>query len=211
MVGVSDSKGCIYNPEGLEYNKLMEVKSQQGTVTKYQPGEVLPSEKVFELPVDILIPAAVPNSINDRNFDSVKAKLIIEAANIPMAPETEERFHQKGILVVPDFVANAGGVISSYAEYRGKNPGEMFHLVEKKLVRNTRKVLRLARKKGVKPRDAAMEIALVRIEKALEGKKRPPAKKPKEAPAATQPQQVPQEPQQDPHDTQSPHDTQPQA
>ncbi|MBI4020101.1 MAG: Glu/Leu/Phe/Val dehydrogenase [Candidatus Aenigmarchaeota archaeon] len=175
VVGVSDSGGCIYNPEGLDYSRLMEVKQREGTVAKYQPGEVLPSGKVFELPVDILVPAAIPNSINEGNIDNVKARLIAEAANIPMTPEIEQKLHEKGVLVIPDFVANAGGVISSYAEYRGKNPQDMFYLVEKKIVRNTRKILRHARKAGVKPRDAAMEMAIARVRKAMAKKAAKPA------------------------------------
>lgn len=92
-----------------------------------------------------------------------------------MTPEIEQKLHEKGVLVIPDFVANAGGVISSYAEYRGKNPQDMFYLVEKKIVRNTRKILRHARKAGVKPRDAAMEMAIARVRKAMAKKAAKPA------------------------------------
>ena len=84
------------------------------------------------MPVDVLVPAAVTDSINDKNKNEIKAKIIVEGSNIPMREYIEEEFFRKGILVVPDFVANAGGVISSYAEYRGYSHEKMFKLVEKK-------------------------------------------------------------------------------
>jgi len=94
----------------------------------------------------------------------------VEGSNIPMSAEIEEYLHEKGVLVVPDFVANAGGVISSYVEYKGGTAEEMFRLVEKKVVKNTAKVLRVAKKQRIKPRDAAMRIALERIKKKMEKK-----------------------------------------
>jgi len=170
IVAVSDSKGCIYNPDGLEYEKMMKVKKEMGSVTNYQPGEKLSNEQLFELPIDILIPAALSDVITRENVDKIKARIIVEAANIPTTPEIEEILHQKGILVVPDFVVNAGGVISSYAEYRGYHPEKMFKLVERKIKKNTKIVLERAREKNIKPRDAAMEIAKERVRKAMESK-----------------------------------------
>jgi glutamate dehydrogenase/leucine dehydrogenase len=167
IVAVSDSKGVIYNKDGLDVPKLMEVKKQTGSVINYKPGEVLPNEKIFELPVDILIPAAMPDVINEKNVDKVQAKIVVEASNIPAKPEIEEILHKRGILVVPDFVANAGGVISSYAEYRGYDEKKAFELIEKKIVKNTKMVLKRAKKLNVKPRDAALEIAKERVLKAM--------------------------------------------
>ncbi|MEM4590047.1 MAG: Glu/Leu/Phe/Val dehydrogenase, partial [Candidatus Micrarchaeia archaeon] len=138
-----------------------------GSVINYKPGEILKTSDLFELDVDILITAAVPDVINKDNVDKIRAKIIVEGSNIPTKPEYEEILHKKGILVIPDFVANAGGVISSYSEYKGKTPEEMFKLVEKKITSNVKKVLVLSRKEGIKPRDAAMKIALQRIEKKI--------------------------------------------
>ncbi|HJX05629.1 MAG TPA: Glu/Leu/Phe/Val dehydrogenase, partial [Candidatus Nanoarchaeia archaeon] len=104
------------------------------------------------------------------NKDKIRAKLVVEGSNIPMSAEVEEYLHKKGVLVVPDFVANAGGVISSYVEYKGGSVEEMFKLVEKKVVKNAAKVLRVAKKQGIKPRDAAMQIALERINERMEKK-----------------------------------------
>jgi glutamate dehydrogenase/leucine dehydrogenase len=163
LVAISDSKGTIYNPEGLDFQKLSEIKKQSGSVINYQPGQVLPNDEIFKLPVDILIPAALPDVINESNVNEVKAKVVIEAANIPCKPEIEKILHEKGILVVPDFVANAGGLISSYCEYRGYDENKMFALVEKKIKKNTKAVLRKAKKENILPREAALEIAKERI------------------------------------------------
>lgn len=162
IVAVSDSKGVIYNENGLDVKKLYYIKQKTGSVVNFK-GKVLSNEKIFELPVDVVIPAALPDVINKDNVNKVKTKIVVEAANIPTTPEMEEILHKRGILVVPDFVANAGGVISSYAEYRGHNPKRMFELVEQKIKRNVKIVLDRAKKENVKPRDAAVRIAQERI------------------------------------------------
>ncbi len=168
VVAVSDSKGVIYNPTGLDYQKLMDVKAKEGTVIKYPEGKVLTDPELFELPVDILIPGARPDVITDKNKGKVKAKLIVEAANIPMREETEEYFHQKGILIVPDFVANAGGVISSAVEFAGGNEQEMFKTVREKIRNNTKRVLERSTKDKVSPRKAATAIAREIVLTAME-------------------------------------------
>lgn len=168
IVAVSDSKGVIYNTDGIDFQKLSDVKKNTGSVVNYTPGKVLPNKEIFELPVDILIPAALPDVINKDNVDKVKAKILVEAANIPTTPEMEDVLYRKGILVVPDFVANAGGVISSYAEYRGYDESRMFKLIEKKIPKNVKTVLRRAKLLKIKPRDAAFQIAEERVKNAAE-------------------------------------------
>ena len=171
VVAVSDSKGCIYNPDGLYYEKLKKVKEETTSVINYEPGQVLKHEELFELPVDVLVPASIPDVINERNVDKIEAKLIVEAANIPATHESEEKLHEKGVLVVPDIIGNAGGVISSYAEYMGENPQRMFEMVKEKIVRNVRLVIKKAEEEKITPRDAALEIAQERIRKTM-GKRR---------------------------------------
>lgn len=97
----------------------------------------------------------------------IKAKIVIEAANIPIIPKIEEVIHERGILVIPNFIANAGGVISSYAEYRGYNPVQMFKFVKRKIKKNVKVVLNISKEKEIKPRDAAMDIAKERVKKAM--------------------------------------------
>lgn len=163
IVGVSDSKGLIYNPKGLNYNELMKVKAKTGSVVNYKKGKVMSGQNIIGLKADVLIPAAIPDLIKLKDAGKVKAKIIVEGSNIPMTPEVEEHLHKKGMLIVPDFVANAGGVISSYVEYIGGNEKKMFKMVKEKVINNTMQVLALAKKLKVKPRDAAMQIARKRV------------------------------------------------
>jgi glutamate dehydrogenase/leucine dehydrogenase len=163
IVATSDSKGCIYNKGGLGYSKLMEVKEKTGSVTNYKPGKALTNKEIVYLDVDILVPAAIPNLIVASDIDKIKAKLIVEGSNIPIEPKIEAILHKKGILIVPDFVANAGGVISSYVETIGGTPEKMFKIVEEKITKNTKIVLEHADKEKITPRDAALEIAKRRV------------------------------------------------
>ena len=167
LVAASDSKGVIHNPGGLRFEELAKTKKEKGSVTKYKPGHVLKPEQITGLEADMLITAAVPDLITIANKDKLKYRIIVEGSNIPMTPAIEEELHTKGILIIPDFVANAGGVISSYVEYKGGDDKEMFRLVKEKIVKNTRLVLEKSKKDNVSPRTAALEIAVARIEKAM--------------------------------------------
>ncbi len=165
IVAVSDSKGVVMNDSGLPYKDLMKVKKKTGSVVNYEGGAVIERAVLFELPVDVLIPAAMPDVIHGENVDRVGAKIVVEGANIPMKDEFEERLHRRGVLVIPDVVANAGGVISSYAEYRGYNPKKMLTLVERKVTGNVRFVVTESDATGEKPRDVAVKMAIERIRK----------------------------------------------
>lgn len=171
IVAVSDSKGCVYNKDGIDFNKVSTIKKETGTIINYKPGKVLKNEELFELPVDVLISAAVPDVITKKNVNKVKAKIIVEGSNIAIPHDVERILHKKGILVIPDFVANAGGLISSYVEYIGGTEKEMFKLVEEKIRKNTKIVLEKAREENLSPRDAAMKIAQERVRKAMKDKK----------------------------------------
>lgn len=166
IVAASDSKGVAYLPKGMDFAKLDKVKKEQRTVTAYPGAKTLAGPKIVELPVDILITAAIPDLINAANKGRVKAKLIVEGSNIPMKHEIEEQLRKRGTLVVPDFVANAGGVISSYVEYIGGKPAQMFKLVEQKVTKNTRMVLDASKKSGKPPRKEAERIAQERVLRA---------------------------------------------
>ena len=167
IVAVSDSRGCIYNPDGLVYGRLEKVKEETRSVINYKPGQVLTNEELYELQVDVIVPASVPDVINERNVEKIKAKLVVEAANIPAEAESERRLHERGVLVVPDIIANAGGVISSYAEYIGENPKGMCGMVEERIIRNVGLVIRKAREEKTTPRDSALAIAQERVREAM--------------------------------------------
>ncbi len=163
IVAVADQEGTAYNKDGLQENVLLKLKDQKKPVKDYPNAKKLSHDAIFGLPVDILIPASVTDVINEKNKQEIRAKIIVEGANIPMQESVEEWLWNKGILIVPDFVANAGGVISSYAEYRGYNPKRMFELVERKIKKTTRAVLKTALKTNRNPRRIAMEIAMKRF------------------------------------------------
>ncbi len=168
VVAVSDSKGTIHDERGLNHTELMAVKKKTGSVINYNKGNKLSSAELFGLKVDILIPGARPDVINESNKNNIKTKLIVEAANIPISEKIEEEFHKKGIWIVPDFVANAGGVISSYVEFIGGNEAQMFKTVKEKIRMNTKRVLEKAKSENISPRKAALELAKEIVRKAMQ-------------------------------------------
>ncbi len=174
IVALADRSGAVYAPKGLDDREIEQVIAEKKLLSECAGCSMVSANEFWKIPVDILIPASVTDVINDSNKNQVKAKVIVEAGNIPMSEAIEEKFHKKGVLVVPDFVANAGGVISSYAEYRGYNPKRMFDLVERKVTRSTERVLRESQQRGKSPRAVAIEIARERIDnkKNEAGKKR---------------------------------------
>jgi len=116
IIGASDSKGTIVNPMGLDVKKLQAYKNKTGSVSGYPGGECLESDKGVSQDVDILVPAALEDYINEENASSVKAKIIVELANGPVTPVADKILNEKNVLVVPDILANAGGVAVSYLE-----------------------------------------------------------------------------------------------
>lgn len=167
IVAVSDSKGAVYNPDGLEYGKLLRAKQATGAVKNYEGGQALENVELFRLSVDILIPGARPDVISEENAYDIKAKLIVEAANIPATLEAERVLHERGVLVVPDFIANAGGVITAAVEYKGGTEKEALETIRDKITKNTKQVLDLAKAQGIMPRVAAEKIAKERVLKAM--------------------------------------------
>lgn len=165
VIAVSDSSGTVYLRTGLDYATLLQTKEKTGSVLKYPGAKQLSRDIIYELTTNILIPAAGPDVINETNAGKLKTQIIVEGANIPMAEELEVKLHRKNILIVPDIIANAGGVISSYAEYKGFSEKKMFSLVEEKIVPNVEAVLS-ASKGATTPRAAALRIARERITKA---------------------------------------------
>lgn len=164
VVAIADSRGAIYSENGFD-KKIID----KAIKDRVHISEALKASKVLEKdfwskPVDILIPASVTDVINESNKDLIQAKIIVEAANIPMRENTEEELYRKGVTIVPDFVANAGGVISSYAEYRGYNPKRMFQLVEKKIVKSVTDVLKKSMQLKKNPRVVGLEIAQQKVE-----------------------------------------------
>jgi len=118
LVGAADSQGTMYNPEGLDVDILTRLKNEGKSVLDYPEGEKLGSNEIVSVPCDIWIPAARPDVINEKNVHLLNTKLVVEGANIPITEGAEKILYEKGILYVPDFIANAGGVICAASEYQ---------------------------------------------------------------------------------------------
>lgn len=117
VLGISDSREGVFSPTGINLGAAAAYKERNGSLVGFPGGEAVKNGELLERECDILIPAALENQISKKNADQIKAKLILEGANGPVTPEADEILHQKGTMVVPDIIANAGGVIVSYFEW----------------------------------------------------------------------------------------------
>jgi glutamate dehydrogenase (NAD(P)+) len=172
VVGLSDFWGAVYNPEGIEMAKALKhaYATDETHSLKYCKGSSeIPRDDLLYVNCDILVPAAVSKVINANNADLIKAKLVVEAANIPTTPEAEESLFKRGVLVMPDMLVNAGGVIGSYVEYLGKSADDAFAMIDSKIRKNTREVLKTAINSETitLPRTVAMKIAMDRVSRAM--------------------------------------------
>ncbi len=178
VVAVSDSKGGIFNSKGLNPDEVLKVKRETGSVINYKDVErKVTNEEILELEVDVLVPAAIENVITEANADRIKAKAIVEAANGPTTPEAEEILTKKGIVVVPDILANAGGVIMSHIEWVNNRMGgwiteeEARRRLEEKMTNNFMAVWDYWQSKldtsKHNMRDAAYAIAVDRVVRAM--------------------------------------------
>ena len=163
-VAIANSRFTLFSSNGLDNNFLNAVISGEKKLDDY-PGEKFSLDKFWEIESDILIPASVTDVINESNKDKIKTKLIVEGANIPMRENIEDGLFQRGIMIVPDVVANSGGVISSYAEYSGISNSQMFKLVKEKVVSITKEVIEKSIKSKTNSRVVAMQIASERLER----------------------------------------------
>ena len=117
VIGIADYKGGVYNARGLNPTALMRYKGEADTVAGYPGADAITNDELLALECDLLVPAAIEDQITERNVDQIKAKIIVEGANGPTTPEADHRLAERGILVVPDVLANAGGVTVSYFEW----------------------------------------------------------------------------------------------
>jgi glutamate dehydrogenase (NAD(P)+) len=169
VIGVTDWKGGVYNPAGLDCKALMAHVAQKKTVAGFGGGEALASDTIFGLDADILIPAALENQITAENAGTIKAKLVVEGANGPTTPEAHKALHKRGVFVVPDILANAGGVTTSYFEWVQDRHGyfwsekEVNERLEAKMIEAFDAVLQTARRYTVDMRTAAYIVAINRV------------------------------------------------
>jgi glutamate dehydrogenase (NAD(P)+) len=144
IIGISDYWGAAYNPKGIDASRALKhayAYDEGHSIKKCKGATEIARDDVLYLDCDVLVPAAVANVITHRNAAKIKANLIFEAANNPTTKAAEQMLFEKGILVIPDCLVNAGGVIGSYVEYIGGNADEAFALIDKKIRQNTRQVI----------------------------------------------------------------------
>ncbi|QYY42756.1 Glu/Leu/Phe/Val family dehydrogenase [Aneurinibacillus thermoaerophilus] len=176
IVAVSDSKGALYNPQGLDLDIVKQLKDSSTIMNYDQCYHLQRPEEILELDVDILIPAALENVITLKNVDKVKARIVAEAANGPTTPQADKVLFQKGILVIPDILANAGGVTVSYFEWVQNlmnfywSEEEVNQKLRDVMVQSYREVRSLAHEYRTDFRTAAYMISLKRIAEAMKAR-----------------------------------------
>ncbi|HEY7316698.1 MAG TPA: Glu/Leu/Phe/Val dehydrogenase [Candidatus Binatia bacterium] len=167
LIAAADSRGTIFNPKGIDVARLIAIKDSGKSVVDYAEGEKLSIDAVIDIECEIWIPAARPDVIRKDNVARLKTKLIPQGANIPFTPEAERILHEEGTLIIPDFIANAGGVICAAVEYHGGTQTQAFGTIEEKIQINTEAVLASAKKTGSLPRQAAVSLATERVKRAM--------------------------------------------
>ncbi|MBI2627421.1 Glu/Leu/Phe/Val dehydrogenase [Candidatus Nomurabacteria bacterium] len=173
VIAVSDSKSAILKKDGLDLKKVEVYKKNTGSLKNFPGAKNITNAELLELPCDLLIPAAFENVITDANADKIKAKAILELANGPITPEADEILFKKGIAVIPDILANSGGVTVSYFEWAQNLKKE--HWTEKKVFEKlkimledaSKKILKKSRESKTSLRMGAFILALERIQEKM--------------------------------------------
>ncbi|MEM3356991.1 MAG: Glu/Leu/Phe/Val dehydrogenase [Candidatus Bathyarchaeia archaeon] len=173
IVAVSDSAGGIHCPEGLNPYKVYEHKSKTGSVINYKGCKNITNEELLETKCDILIPAALENQITKANADKIKAKVVVEGANGPTTPEADKALRERKIMLVPDILANSGGVTASYYEWVQNLTREHWTMeevnrkLENKIVKAFNDVYKLTQKEESDMRTAALMLGVGRVAEAI--------------------------------------------
>jgi glutamate dehydrogenase (NAD(P)+) len=167
LVAASDARGTLQRMDGIDVARLISIKRGGGAVHDYPDGQKLDRDAILGIDCDIWIPAARPDVVREDNVDRLRTKLVLQGANIPFTPGAERLLHERGVLVVPDFIANAGGVICAAMEYRGATESQAFAAIEEKIRTNTEAVLKEAARAHVSPRQAAVSLATTRVTEAM--------------------------------------------
>jgi glutamate dehydrogenase len=175
VVAASDSTGGIYNPDGLDVERVSQLK-ETASILQYEDAKQISNAELLELDVDILIPAALENVITAANAERIRARVIAEAANGPTTPDADAILRKKGVLVIPDILANAGGVTVSYFEWVQNlmnyywSEEEVNEKLKAAMVEAYRAVRDLAGQYEVDMRTGAYMIALLRIAQGMEAR-----------------------------------------
>jgi glutamate dehydrogenase/leucine dehydrogenase len=173
VTAVSDSRGCIYNKDGLDIPKLMLHKERTGSVMDFAASEPISPQQMFSLDCDILIPSALEGAVHEENAPTVKAKIIAEAANGPLTPDADRVFEAKGTFVIPDILCNAGGVTVSYFEWVQDEQHlfweaqDVYNRLERVMKTSFNEVVKLHVERKVSMRTAANMLGVGRVAEAI--------------------------------------------
>jgi glutamate dehydrogenase (NAD(P)+) len=167
LVAASDSTGTVYDTLGLDVSRLIALKEAGKSVVAYDGGQPLERDAILDVECDIWIPAARPDVVREDNAERLKARLVLQGANIPFTAGAEQLLHERGVLVIPDFIANAGGVICAAMEYRGATQAAAFAAIEEKVRTNTTAVLATVAGQRISPRRAALDLATAQVRQAM--------------------------------------------
>jgi glutamate dehydrogenase/leucine dehydrogenase len=167
LVAVSDSQGAVQNQNGLDIDALIKHKKEGSPVQTFPGGQAMDSDELVGVECDIWIPAARPDVLTENNVGQLKARLVIHGANIPATETAEQLMHKRGILNIPDFIANAGGVICGAVEFSGGSESQVMDTIEEKIRTNTLETLQRSKRENLSPREAGVKMALSRIKKAM--------------------------------------------
>jgi len=167
LVAATDSKGTVTDAGGLDIEALCSLKAERRSVVELGSGTTAAVDAILDVECDIWVPAARPDVVTEENVDRLKTRLVVEGANIPMTRGAEQRLAERDVLVVPDFIANAGGVICAAMEYQGAAQSTAFDEIEEKIRFNTEAVLSAAEADKVIPREAAEILAETRVRRAM--------------------------------------------
>ncbi len=169
VVAACDVNGAVFNGDGIDVDAIAEHTLRTGSVVGFDGAEPMDQDKILELPVDILVPAALENAITSRNADKIQAKIICELANGPTTPDADAVLHERGIYVIPDFLANAGGVTVSYFEQVQNSYNyywdvkEVHAQLDRRMTESFRAVHELHESRKVNMRTAAYMISIDRV------------------------------------------------
>ena len=166
LVAAADSGATLAEPGGLDVAALVRHKRAGGTLAAFPGGRTAAPEAILDIPCDIWIPAARPDVLRADTVGRLRAKLVAQGANIPATAEAEAMLHARGVLVLPDIVANAGGVICAAVEHRGGTEAAAFAAIAEKIGRTTGLMLEQAARDRVPPRTAALALAGQRLSEA---------------------------------------------
>lgn len=167
LVAAADSRGTIQDASGIDVETLAAAKHQGKPVTELGFGDILERDEIIAVDCDIWIPAARPDVLTANNVERLKARLVVQGANIPATADAEMIMRERGILSIPDFIANAGGVICASVEYHGGSEQNALVAIAEKVERNTRAVLTKAKSQNLPPRSAAEDLAKERVRRAM--------------------------------------------